>query len=245
MARSSRAKRARRRERDPDRSARPTEAVQREAKQPHSSPARTACLARWPSVRQGRRPRAIASGPARKATRSAGRVRPAPATAARKPATTAGAASKANQSGRANSICQEEIVISTGPPPLIQAPFNDHQRGGHHGRENPERSLGPFNHQGRCLTTDVAGHAEVSALTGGRRNHGTYRTHGTYGPWSLRGKDLILPRTWRCGNVEHGCVIENVGVARLDLGFQSGSPGKVQREDMLPAVVFGGGKRGR
>ena len=38
------------------------------------------------------------------------------------------AASKANQSGWANSICQESSFISTRPPPLILAPFYYHQK---------------------------------------------------------------------------------------------------------------------
>ena len=47
----------------------------------------------------------------------------------------------------------------------------------------------------------------------------------------------------RCGNVEHGRVVEKIGIARLDLGLQAGSRGKVQREDMLPAAVFGDRER--
>ena len=104
--------------------------------------------------------------------RSAGPARTAPATAARRPATAAAQPAVQTTSGRANSICQEEMVMSTGPPPLIQAPFDDQKHRGQRGRHNPQRRPRLRQHQGRRIAANVAGHAEIDhrIRTAGRDN---------------------------------------------------------------------------
>ena len=100
------------------------------------------CRARSPSVRPGRLPRAATAGFAATATRSSGPARHAPATAARR--STAAAAQPAVQTRAAERIrfARKDMVMSTGPPPLIQAPFDDHEHRGQRGRHNPQRRPG-------------------------------------------------------------------------------------------------------